>query len=145
MDIINQCYKYNNQRVKQLKCLIRNTNCFPNAQLFEKCKIYLLKKNAENINTVLSAMINDILHRSKINLTIHNIPYIAKLKHADVYEEITNVHIKDTIEEFDRVQYIFIHNKVAYVTVNSSSKARFIKSTLNNMELSGNIISVQSY
>ena len=142
MEILKQCMFLENEKVKTLITLLKNTHQSLNEVDVNYIKVLQIRRDVKKLSSKLDELINKYQKKSNLNLIIKNLPRISELKYTQEYEKISNENVRDTMKEYGKVINEFICNNIAYVQFADVSDAKKTQKSINNQMMGTHILKV---
>lgn len=143
MDIFYACRRLNNSLVTDFIKLTRGSDFKFDSNDISCFKACLNTNNSMKFTEKLTSIFNKYLKQSHYNIIITNLPKIAPLSENGTLEPVQNIHIRDTMKQFGRVNDVFISNNTAYVSFKDIKAAEKACNLFNQQQLHTNIIGVK--
>ena len=143
MEIFYACRKLNSSLINDFIKLTRGSDFKFDSNDISYFKACLNSNNSIKFTEKLTSIFNKYLKQSHYNVKITNLPKFAPLSENGALEPVQNIHIRDTMKQFGRVNDVFISNNTAYVSFKDIKSAEKACNLFNQQQLHTNIIGVK--
>ena len=108
-------------------------------------KVINITKNKEKFQTLMKETEAFLVKQSDYNIIIKNIPMHAELAEAPIVEKVTHRHLRDTFNNFGRLNALDIIQNNAYIQFRNCKDAKITHEKINGMCMGKNILTSECY
>ena len=105
-----------------------------------RIQIAKAQKNMTKLKEIHEELLLKILKGAKVNFVIKNLPKYGQNQNNREVAEVNAKSIRDTMNEFGKVNDAVVFRNNAYIWFESDNDAKHVHSLINNMQLGKNII-----